>query len=144
MNNRSYTYTDQRNFKWTLAVSYSTFLAIFFLIFQPFGVNNYRPDEKISGTFILGVVVFALSLLLCTLFLELIIKPSTPTLRKYSLWVLIEYVFIASFLFFVYNLLGDFHDFSFSSYLQHLVQFGTVLLFPFLGTHFYFRHRQVQ
>jgi len=143
MKHLSLEYTETNAFKWALAIVCSLFLMIFFLLFQPFGVNNYRPDEKIEGTFIIGVVIFSVSLFVFLLILEFFVKPKI-TLKVYSMWVLFEYALVASFLFLVYNALGGFHDFTLASYGRHILEFGTVLLFPFLGTHFYFKHKQVR
>lgn len=57
------------------------------------------------------------------------------------MWIVFELIIASSFTFFFYNILGEFHDFYFSSYLKHLVQIGTVLLLPIFAVHFYYKHR---
>jgi len=39
--------------------------------------------------------------------------------------------------------MGGFHDFYLHSYLKHILEIGVVLIFPFAGTIFYFKHTTV-
>ena len=45
--------------------------------------------------------------------------------------------------FLIYNILGNFHDFYWSSYIKHVLEISSVLIFPFAGTLFYFNYRNV-
>ena len=58
-------------------------------------------------------------------------------------WLVAEIALIGSISFLFYNLIGGFHDFHFRSYLKHLVEMGSILVFPIAGTLFYFRHTSV-
>jgi len=119
---------------------------LFLLFFQPFGVNNYRPDEKISLILVLGLFAVATFIFLSILISEFIIRPLlfiTNTLINFVAWLLIEITVICTGTFLVYNILGEFHDFTLSSYLNHILELGIVLVFPFVATLFYFRHTTI-
>ncbi len=146
-NKRLIEYTDSRKFKITLATLSGLFIFLFLLFFQPFGVNNYRPDEKITPLLILALFIFAAVVILVLLLSEFVIyhwffPKSRP--RHYMVWVILELWLTANATFMVYNVLGGFHDFSFASYFKHLLEIGSILVISFIGIHFYFKHIQVK
>ena len=139
-------YTQSKKYKLSLALISSVFVFVFLLFFQPFGINNYRPDEKIS--LILFLALLALSVIVFIVFLicEFLIRPfiwKTNTTFSFIGWVVIELILLCSTTFLLYNILGGFHDFYVSSYLKHIVEIGFVLAFPLVATLFYFKHTTV-
>src|SRR6056297_611338 len=102
---------------------------LFLLFFQPFGVNNYRADEKITPLLIIMLFVFGLIVSLTFLALEFIVKPRLfPKINPntYMVWICIELWIVASATFMFYNILGEFHDFYIDSYLKHLLEMGSI------------------
>ncbi len=139
-------YTISRKYKITLASFSGIFVCLFLLFFQPFGINNYRSDEKIGLVLVLAVFAVAAVVFLCIVFIEFIIRPllfKTDTIIPFIAWLLLEITFICTCSFLVYNILGGFHDFQVSSYLRHILELGTVLAFPFAITLFYFKHSSI-
>jgi hypothetical protein len=138
--------TTSKKYKITLAALSSIFVFLFLLFFQPFGINNYRPDEKISIILILALLAMAAMIFLIILFSEFIIRPlifKTNTPFKLVVWMFIEIIVTCTGTFLVYNVLGEFHDFIFSSYIKHILELGMVLVFPFAATLFHFKHTSV-
>ncbi len=139
-------YTRTNRFKIALAAVTGLFMFLFLLFFQPFGVNNYRADEKITPLLIILLFIFGLIVSLTILALEFIVYPwlfSKSRPQKYVVWVGIEIWVVASTTFMFYNVMGEFHDFYIASYLKHLLEIGTILIISFSGTHFYFKYIQV-
>jgi len=146
MSKSSMPYTHSKNYKITLAVLSGLFVLVFLLFFQPFGINNYRPDEKISPTLALAILTLAVIIILILLLCEFIVRPilwKTNKMMPFVGWLVLEILIVGSCTFLLYNTLGGFHDFYFSSYLKHIVEIGFVLVFPFVATLFYFRHTTV-
>ncbi len=145
-NDSTTTYRETHKFRITLAVTSGVFTFVFLLFFQPFGVNNYRPDEKI--TVLLTSVLFVFSSIATgtILLMEFVVYPwlfSKKQPKKYLVWIVMEFVVTASATFMFYNIIGNFHDFYLASYFKHILEIGSVLVIPFVGTHFYFRHSKV-
>jgi len=139
-------YAKSKRYKIALASASSIFAFLFFLFFQPFGINNYRSDEKITLVFVAALLVFSMLIFLGIVFCEFILRPrinreSEPL--PFLIWVVFEIVFICSLSFFIYNYAGNFHDFHWGSYGKHIFEMGSVLVFPILGTLFYFKHTAV-
>lgn len=135
-----------KKYKITLAALSSIFAFLFLLFFQPFGINNYRPDEKIGIILLLALFAMAAVIFLIIIICEFVIRPllfKTNTPFKLLAWLVIEIIVTCTGTFLVYNILGEFHDFIFSSYLKHILELGTVLVFPFAATLFYFKHTSV-
>ena len=129
-----------------LAAFSSIFVYVFLLFFQPFGINNYRPDEKI--TLLLAFVLFVMAAIVFVMILicEFLIRPlilKAITIMPLVVWYMLELILICSATFLFYNILGNFHDFYISSYLKHIIELGLVLAFPFVATYFYFKHTTV-
>ena len=145
-NDSTATYTETHKFKIALSVAAGVFTFVFLLFFQPFGVNNYRPDEKI--TMLLTSVLFIFSSIgaVTILLMEFVICRwlfSKKRPKNYLVWTLIVLVVTASATFMFYNIIGNFHDFHLASYIKHILEVGSVLIIPFVGTHFYFRYSKV-
>ena len=122
------------------------FVFVFLLFFQPFGINNYRPDEKISLVLALAVLALAVIIVLIFLACEFMLRPlvwKTNTIIPFVIWLAVEILIVSSCTFLLYNAIGGFHDFYISSYLKHIVEIGFVLAFPVVATLFYFKHTTV-
>lgn len=146
MINLSLPYTHSNKYKLTLAVLSGLFVFVFLLFFQPFGINNYSPDEKISPVLALAVLTLAGIIVLIFLACEFMLRPlvwKTNTMIPFTIWLVVELLIVSSFTFLLYNAIGGFHDFYVSSYLKHIVEIGFVLAFPVLTTLFYFKHTTV-
>ena len=139
----TFAYTETSTFKWTLSIGCTIFAALFLLFFQPFGVNNYKPDESIDGPFLLGITIFCSALFVTLVCFEFLIQLRSNTLKSYLLRTLFEFLICSSVLFLVYNIAGGFHDFNWKSYALHILQFSSILAFPFMGIHIYFRQKQM-
>ncbi len=139
-------YTISKKYKITLAALSSIFVFLFLLFFQPFGINNYRPDEKITLLLVFLLIVMAAIIFVMILICEFLIRPLLfKTITKISLvvWFLLETTSICTATFLFYNILGEFHDFHLISYLKHVLELGLVLAFPFAATIFYFKHTSI-
>ena len=142
----TFLYTQSRRYKLMLATVSSIFSFLFFLFFQPFGINNYRADEKITLVLIGALLVFSAFVFLGFIFCEFVLRSFLRLKSKrgiFVIWIFIELLIICSLTFLIYNYAGNFHDFYLSSYLKHILEMGSVLIFPILGTLFYFKHTSV-
>lgn len=139
-------FTNSRGYKLALAISVPLFAYLFLVFFQPFGVNNYQAGP-ISSELILGLLPFIPALLTVILLMEFGLRKivfQELTLRSFVIWVLLEFVALGSTSFVLYNLMGNFHDWKGSSYLLHLVEMSSILLFPFLLVALFFYSRQIR
>lgn len=139
-------YTESKKYKLTLAALSCIFVYAFLLFFQPFGINNYRPDEKITLLLAFILLVLAVIIFVIILISEFLIRPlffSTFPQLSILVWLLLEIFLISTTTFLLYNILGEFHDFYLSSYLKHILELGVVLAFPFAATIFYFKHSTI-
>ena len=135
-----------KRFSRILALNCSVFLYLFLVFFQPFGVNNYKMHSVFSWDLILGLLpiipVVFFTIYLSERYLRPVFQRSLGPGR--FLWHALEFFLVGSFSFLLYNALGNFHDFHFRSYLLHLLEVTSILIFPFAATHFYFRYRNLE
>jgi hypothetical protein len=116
------------------------------IFFQPFGVNNYNPSEKIGEEFLYGITAFTLIVSVVLLINEFLLKVllKASSLTKFSiLWFLTSGSFLGSTLFLVYNILGNWHDFSIFSYLDFVKNMGILYTMPYLALHIYVKIRDL-
>ena len=145
-NDSTTTYTETHKFKIALAATAGVFMFVFLLFFQPFGVNNYRPDEKITILLTAVLLIFSSIGVVTILLMEFVIYRwlfSKKRAKKYLVWTLVELVVTASATFMFYNIIGNFHDFYLGSYIKHILEVVSILVIPVVGTHFYFRYSKV-
>ncbi len=145
-NPATFSFVHTKRFKLILSVVTAGFVYLFLLFFQPFGVNNYRPDESINVTLVFVLFLFAIIVFVSMLLVELFIKPllfKQFNLITITVWILLQVLIISTITFLFYNFLGEFHDFYLASYLKHILQIGVVLAFPIVAIHFYFKHTAV-
>lgn len=139
-------YYQSRKFSIALALNCSIFLYLFLVFFQPFGVNNYRLHSVISVELMLGILPIIPVVFFTIYSSERYLRPVfRDKLNSNRLsWYAFEFFLVGSFSFLLYNLLGNFHDFYLKSYLRHILEVSSVLIFPFAGTLFYFRYKNLE
>lgn len=124
----------------------TVFFFLFFLIFQPFGVNNYDPSEKISETFLLGIIIFCCSALFAQIIFEFIIQ---KILLSYFSTINIIICYLANslwlglILYLTYNILGNWHDFGILSFLDFTKNLSMLFLIPYTSMVVYARIRDL-
>ena len=143
---REIPFSQSKRFSWILALNCSVFIYLFLIFFQPFGVNNYKMHSVLSLELILGVLPIMPVIFLTIYGAERFLQPVFRDRLNVSRlgWYAIEFFLVGSFSFLLYNYLGDFHDFVLRSYLLHLLEVSSILIFPFAATHFYFRFRHLE
>lgn len=137
---------QSKKFSRVLALNCSLFIYLFLVFFQPFGVNNYKMHSAISVELILGLLPVIPVVFITIYGAEIFLRPLFRDSLKVGRlgWYAIEFFLVGSFSFLLYNFLGNFHDFFLKSYLLHLLEVSSVLIFPFIATLFYFRFRKLE
>ena len=82
------------------------FVFAFLTFFQPFGVNNYDPTEKLRPIFVVAMLLFGVIVSLGLAFNEFILKPrlNLPmTQGGVILWIGWNLLSLSTVLFIVYN-----------------------------------------
>jgi hypothetical protein len=140
-------FTETPKFKISLAVGCSLFIYLFLVFFQPFGVNNYRPESFPSMELLVGLSPMVFLVCATILINEFFIRPKIVTSTNtgpLSLWFVYEFIAIGTISFFIYNFLGGFHDFSLPSYFKHVLEVSSILIFPFFAILFFYRYRVIE
>lgn len=140
-------FTESQSFKLSLSIASSLFLYLFLVFFQPFGVNNYKPSNMVTMELAFELIGLIPIIFLIIYLNEKLIRPRLilkPNLQQLIPWFIWEFILVGSGSFMLYNFLGDFHDFSLSSYVYHIFEVSSVLIFPFFGTLFYFRFLKIK
>ncbi len=147
MEKNSFSFYGTSKYMISLSFSLSIFFYCFIIFFLPFGVDNYNPNHQYTFDFFLEIFYFFVPLLAFSLLNELILRPfvfKEATFKKIILWSIWTLFLLSTIIFITYNILGNWHNFKLSSYLEFLVQVPVVLLFPLVGTFFFFRFRSLQ
>ncbi len=116
------------------------FLFLFMVYFQPFGVNNYRPDEAINTELLMGVTIFSLATTAVIALNELLIyRWFVRRLTRLTalLWIAWSLLLLSTSLFLTYNLLGNWHDWHWSSFLGFIVNITSLAALPIAGVMVY-------
>lgn len=134
--------------KFWIHLATGAFLFFFMVFFQPFGVNNYDPNETISWTFVIYMIMFTVYVTLILLFNDFVIfrlvTQKLVTRGHMILWIMWTLFYAATAIFLFYNWLGNWHDFSLVSWLGFIGNIGTIALFPLAGVFIYVRMKQLQ
>ncbi|MEZ5042918.1 MAG: LytTR family DNA-binding domain-containing protein [Saprospiraceae bacterium] len=133
--------------KWLFILFINLYVAFFLLIFQPFGVNNYDPTHKIRLSLLIGISTFTGINILVMVLYEFGLNPilwkvsnrKTLGLRLVFLWLI-----LSTCTFYIYNWMGDFHDWLWSSYAGFIRDIGLMLVIPTIGIILYFNQREVK
>lgn len=142
-----YTFFHSTKYKLTLSLSVAVFFYVFLVFFLPFGVDNYNPQHQYTLDFLLEIFYFFLVVLSFSLINEFLIRPTfvkQATAKAIISWSLWSFVGLATFIFFTYNYLGNWHDFHFRSSLAFIGNCSSVLIFPTVGTFFFFRYHSLR
>ena len=147
MNTNDLLFYNTSAFKRSLSVSFAVFFYFFIIIFLPFGVDNYDSNHQYTVGFLLQIFYFFIPLLCFSLLNEFLLRPVfviKPSYKNIFLWSIWTLILLSTVVFITYNILGEWHDFKLSSYVEFLIQVSVVLLFPLAGTFFYFRYQSLQ
>ena len=142
-----YSFYNTLKYKLTLCVSTSVFFYLFLLFFLPFGVDNYNANHEYTASFLLDLFVFFSVVLIFSLLNEFVLRRfivKNTSLKTIMFWNLWTFYLLASVVFLAYNFQGNWHDFVFKSYLEFLINVPMVIIFPVVGTFFYFKYRSLQ
>jgi len=145
--NSSFPFYESLKYKLSLSLTLAIFFYIFIVFFLPFGVDNYNPNHEYTLSFFLEIFFFFVPLLTFTLVNEIILRPlffTHATLIRVIIWSIWTLLLLSTVTFFAYNILGSWHDFNLSSYLEFLPQVSSVLIFPLVGTFFFFKYKSLQ
>ena len=146
-NNDKLIFTESRKFKLSLAVATSLFAILVLIVFQPFGINNYKHELRITLQWVFLIFTLGFVNFLVFSVNEFIIRPlvvNKRTLLHLIIWFFWEFVFVGSSIFLYYNFLGGFHDFTISGWLMFILNTIFVLIIPFLGTILFFNYRMLK
>ncbi|MCS5489295.1 LytTR family DNA-binding domain-containing protein [Algoriphagus limi] len=141
-----YSFFNLRSYKLTLALAVAIFFMFFLLIFQPFGVNDYSPTRIFTLQFIGILTLIMVKTFTLSLFNEFLIRPmvfTKVTLGRIIAWTIWSFIFLGTGIFLLYNYLGNWHDLSFGSWVEFVLDIASVLIFPTVGTFFYFRYQNL-
>lgn len=119
--------------KWNLVIFMTVFVPLFLLIFQPFGVNNFDPTHSISRQFFFSMIGFGLVQGFVLYVYEFGVVPLLFPNRQlwlFGIRMVIELVLIAFVTFLYYNVLGNFHDWRFSSFIDFIFNVGLMSIIP--------------
>ena len=136
-------YFDIARYQLLFALSIGVFMALFLLMFQPFGVNNFDPTFHISLEFALAVGAIGGLVMVTVAANEFLLRPMVMrrlTRRRLYLWLVWTLLLIATVVFLLYNLFGNWHDFRWSSYLGFIRDVSLLNSLPVAGFLFYIRH----
>jgi len=147
MNKKNFSFYDTLKYKFSLSFSIAIFFFFFIIFFLPFGVDNYNPNHQYTFDFLFEIFYFFVPLLAFSLLNEVVLRPiifREASFKKIILWSIWTLFILSTVVFITYNILGNWHNFKLSSYLEFLIQVPVVLLFPIVGVFFFFRYRSLQ
>ena len=134
-------------YKLILSFSIGLFLYFFLIAFLPFGVNNYNPNHTYTFEFLYEIGQYIPITILTSLINEFGIKPLFRGRFSYAFiigWTIWSLLFLGLIMFVTYNYQGDWHDWKLSSVFGFVADVSKVLIFPMVGTFFYFRYKALQ
>jgi len=140
-------YYNTSRYKLILCFSMSIFFYLFLIFFLPFGVSNFDPNHAYTVDFLLEILNFFGITLVFALVNEFLIKPyfvRTVSIKAVVAWSIWTLVLLGTINFLTYNLLGNWHDFHLASAVPFVFNCSTVLIFPLVGTFYYFRYLSLQ
>ena len=138
---------DSARYRLTLSLVLGPFLVLFLLVFLPFGVSNYDPDHEFTLSFLGDMATFGLAVTGASLFNEFALRPLVfrrATMGRVIAWSAWSCLLLSQVVFLVYNALGGWHDFRWSSAIGFLGNCTAVFIFPLAGTFFYFRYHDLR
>ncbi|MCB0665184.1 MAG: LytTR family transcriptional regulator DNA-binding domain-containing protein [Saprospiraceae bacterium] len=143
MKESAFSFFLSNRYKYVISIALGVFLFLFMAVFLPFGVSNYNPRHQYTFEFFSVLSVFMLGTTGMALLNEFIVKPllvRMVTLWRVVVWSLWLLIILGLTNFLIYNVLGEWHDFSFSSAIEFVFNCSTVFIFPMVGIFFYYRY----
>lgn len=119
--------------KWQAILFINLFTALFLIIFQPFGVNNYDPSHQLSFIFVASMFGIGTVNGIVMAIYEFGLVPhlfSKSNTRNDILKILLLLPIISFSSFWFYNFLGNWHDWYLSSFLGFLRDVSLMALLP--------------
>ena len=147
MNKNDFSFYNSPKYKFSLCITTSVFFYFFLVFFLPFGIDNYNPNHEYTFAFLLEIANFTVGIFIFSVISEFLLRPifiKTISQKNIIFWSIWTLLLLCTITFFIYNILGNWHDFSIKSYLGFLVNTSAVLIFPLIGTFFFFRYRSLQ
>ncbi len=144
---QDFSFFHSSRYKWLLSCAYGIFLYLFLIVFLPFGVSNYDPNHQYTLAFLLEIGIFVPVTILVSLFNEFILKAIFKDYQNYPFvisWTVWSLVLLGIIIFIVYNYLGNWHDWRWSSLPGFVFNTGTVLVFPATAMFFYYRYKTLR
>jgi hypothetical protein len=144
---QDYPFTLDMEYRLTQGMASALFFVLFMLVFLPFGVSNYNPNHEYTAEFLLTMASFGVMVACVILASEFLLKPRIPGVTTtvgvfaWSAWTCLV---AGTAIYLLYNIYGNWHDFSLRSALGFVANCATVLAFPLAGTFFYFRYRDLR
>lgn len=123
------------------------YVAFVLLYFQPFGINNYDPQERITLTlFVVAVIIGAIAGLITALFSFFIHHRILFSGNNTQVFIseLLAIVLIATGIFFFYNFLGDWNDVAWRSYGKLLANVAVIGVVPVTLKYAYLRYKELK
>ena len=123
------------------------FFSLFLLFFLPFGVSNYNPKHQYTAEFLLFIAFIMGVMFVFALMNEFLLRPLVIRNIAFSgivVWSLWTFILLSTVNFLTYNYIGDWHDFHVKSWAEFVVNCSSVLVFPLVGTFFFFRYKNLQ
>lgn len=143
--NREIPFLAANRFHWTLIISCSVFVVLFLILFMPFGINE--PKKEFNLILIAQLSVFGWAIFFTLLANEYLLRRRFIhrwTFRFFVSWVAWTVFSTGTMNFLLYNYLQNWYDMYWQSYIQHVLNVGTVEIFPIAGVFYYFRHQEMQ
>lgn len=138
---------NSSGYKLVLSFAIGFFLYLFLIAFLPFGVNNYNPNHKYTFEFLFEISQFIPITVLTSLINEFIIKSMFNRRLSYGFiigWAIWSLILLSLVVFIAYNYMGGWHDWNLPSAFGFVADVSKILIFPMVGTFFYFRYKALQ
>ena len=140
-------FINTSRYKYVVSFGTGLFFFVFLIVFLPFGVNNYDPDHEYSVWFLTEMSKFmglSIGILLLTEFALKPIMLATPKWSALIAYTAVQLLLLAMGIFLLYNWLGNWHDFSWGSALEFVLNCSSIYIFPLVGIFGYFRYQHLQ
>ncbi|MEO0570629.1 MAG: LytTR family DNA-binding domain-containing protein [Bacteroidota bacterium] len=127
-----------------LVFFFTVYVPLFLLVFQPFGVNNYDPTHQIRYELVLGSLIFGLVCGATLILFEFLIAPfffSKTTGGVFVLRLILELILVASTIFLFYNIIGNFHDWKWTSFIAFVRDSTLMSILPMIIVLLYLTYR---
>jgi len=142
----NYDFYLSRRYRRVVSIALGVFIYLFLIVFLPFGVDNYNPHHQYTWEFLTELGQFMLLTSGLAWGLEVWVKPRVLKRAGWPevvAWSALLLVVIGAGNFLLYNWLGGWHDFHLGSALAFTGNCAMVLVFPLVGTFFYFRFQSL-